>query len=285
MPTLSDDLRAPCRRLRRFLPQKRLRYVQPSAQTPPVPLPPTIAPDYLEQTQSPLFSTLPGELRMMIYRFALGGINHHLHRSKRGLRRLEFATPALNALYWPSPNAQNVDCYNPQLLALLLTCRKIYAEASSLLYTTSSFSLHSPSIIFDLSRTIPPHRFHTIVSLELFQIFYYAQQPTAWNVIATMKSLRVLRVFVYEWRIDTIRGQIPTPRVVPRIAEQLHALEPLKAVKGLDIFDVSWPWKDMEGESPLELGADVPFRLVRMDESWERLGRLFFNRMPHHMWP
>lgn len=111
---------------RRLRPRPLKPCTKPQPSEPPqLSLIPRIAPERLEQAQSPFFNTLPGEIRMLIYQFALGGINHHLCRGTRVLRRLEFATPALNELYWPASNPHAAG-YNPQLLALLLTCRKMH---------------------------------------------------------------------------------------------------------------------------------------------------------------
>lgn len=33
------------------------------------------------------------------------------------------------------------------------------------------------------------------------------------------------------------------------------------SLKGLEVFEVSWPWKAFKGEGPLELG-DMPVQLI-----------------------
>ena len=64
-----------------------------------------------------------------------------------------------------------------------------------------------------------------------------------------MKKLRVLRV-VFHNEHET-----------PSLERQMKILEPLKAVKGLDVFEVGWTWEVREGEGVLELG-EVPFQVV-----------------------
>lgn len=75
-----------------------------------------------------------------------------------------------------------------------------------------------------------------------------------------MKGLRVLRVLI----LDPFHNL--------RLKEKLKRLEPLMAVKGLDVFEVAWSWKAREGEDPLDLG-EVPFRVVNADAFCAQLAR------------
>lgn len=80
---------------------------------------------------------------------------------------------------------------------------------------------------------------------------------TTWDLIASMNGLRILRVLLLKvWH-------------PPTLDEQARILKPMKAVKGLDVFDVSRSSNVRHCESPPELG-DVPFRVVDADAFCEQ---------------
>lgn len=86
-----------------------------------------------------------------------------------------------------------------------------------------------------------------------------------------MKSLRVLRVFIFQDIYYSIAG-VPPP---PSLDAQAKILRPLSVVKGLDVFDVDCWWESPESEDPPDLG-DVPFRIVRLDAGCEVRLRLLW---------
>jgi len=113
---------------------------------------------------------------------------------------------------------------------------------------------------------------------------YYSPNSRPWTIIASMAGLRFLRIHIYEKKFYRVVGQYLIPNAVPSLASQKQVLEPLKAIKGLEVFEVGWPWKGDGSESALQLGDDVPFHLVELDQDWDRLARIFFYRMSQYMW-
>jgi len=186
-------------------------------------------------------------------------------------------------------------------LPLLLTCRKMqvaiytyhllpnlgiltnndcsYSEAIEVLYRDSIFSFYYPRHVLDLCKALPPHHFASIVSLQIYHpIPWYLDDPNylrvneaksvtaeePWSVIASMKSLRILRVFIFQNVLNTGARVYPPPS----LDWQAKILRPLRVVKGLDVFDVVCYWKTPESKDLPDLG-DVPFRLVRLNAGCE----------------
>lgn len=125
-----------------------------------------------------------------------------------------------------------------------------------------------------LSRTLLPAHFNAIRSLQFAWYFrkplypvnemdvYYPpnDQETweeCWRIIATMKDLRELRVWLGG------SSAILTPE------SELGYLRPLRAIRGLDVFEVQVEWHEM-GRS-LEL-RDAPFVLTRVLAPSETVG-------------
>jgi len=76
-----------------------------------------------------------------------------------------------------------------------------------------------------------------ITSLQLFHRIQHplvdeAPQDETWRIIAGMKGLRVLRVLISD---DGCHDGCPF-----NLQRQLMILEPLKAIKGVDSFEVAW---------------------------------------------
>ena len=98
-----------------------------------------------QQLQSPLLA-LPGEVRMMIYRYLLLSTNpsdtiyspNFLVSAKR--RGLLIPAGSSRARYH-SPNIGNMERSGTHA-ALLRTCRKVYDEALSVLYSENTFAFH-----------------------------------------------------------------------------------------------------------------------------------------------
>ncbi|ORY11550.1 hypothetical protein BCR34DRAFT_325393 [Clohesyomyces aquaticus] len=143
-----------------------------------------------EQTQSWLFgSRFPAELRIAIYEAVLGDPNLLMHiipfddfSERVGRQRCEDAESA-------GPTWQHT-CFgtrleiNPasivrksefwsddKLLALLLSCHRIYSEAISILYTANLFSLKGSRGIVEMRSITPDFQWHMIRHLHISTIF------------------------------------------------------------------------------------------------------------------
>ena len=181
--------------------------------------------------------------------------------------------------------------------SLIRTCRKVYViwpsiiqhnssvankifsyiEAINILYVENNFYTRQADSIVHLYNTVLSHRLDLITSLHIYRCFpsavYQSQDnkgqlapydeatwEETWQIIACMKGLRILRVTMFEfWRLRSRTSQ-------------MRLLEPLKAVKQAEIFEVEVPWPAGEEEGPIGLG-DVPFRILEAEtvEAFRRL--------------
>ncbi|KAL2047291.1 hypothetical protein N7G274_001311 [Stereocaulon virgatum] len=145
------------------------------------------------QLQSPLLTNLPFELRQFIYQSCLGGHQISLFPNPKRLNGTGASSPQSN------------------LLALLLTCKQIYTEAISTLYTHNIFSTSSLYCILHLNDLILPQRVNTIRSFTLYWTsgtlpqqtshdhrYEYTSKYTQWAIVwanlAAMQGLEDLRV-------------------------------------------------------------------------------------------
>jgi hypothetical protein len=71
-----------------------------------------------------------------------------------------------------------------------------------------------------------------------------------WDTLASMKSLQELRVRI--WNGPTMDART-----------EITVFEPLRAVKGLDVFEIELPWL-AEDEAHERVHADAPFRVKRV---------------------
>jgi len=154
----------------------------------------------------------------------------------------------------------------PGRLSLLKTCRQVYSEAIDILYARNSFDVNHLNSLLYLSSTIPAQRLNTIRSLQLtwdFPCPLYTVHSTSryppdtettweevWRVIARMKGLRDIRV------------QLTIARIYTNLIlnSEVRLLEPLRAVKPANVFEVHVSWPGREGMSEMK---DVPFRIQR----------------------
>ncbi|KAF2652198.1 hypothetical protein K491DRAFT_719124 [Lophiostoma macrostomum CBS 122681] len=125
-----------------------------------------------EQEQSILFAKLPGELRMKIWEDVLcetGSVHVYLadHRCPHDVLKLMSAT-----CIQPGENNPRLhDCiFNEErerTLNLLLTCKRIYAEAIDILYTSNTFFFSGTDHFQVFSRSVLPHRLEKIRRISI----------------------------------------------------------------------------------------------------------------------
>ena len=123
---------------------------------------------------------LPLEVRLKIYALVLGGHVFHLERiSTRMIRQAGFSCSApLHSMFWTllilPPGGWWYDGAN---LALLFSCRQIYREAVSLLYSHNTFHFNDPMAFIDLVTYClsPPF----VLALRSVHITYYYKEVKA----------------------------------------------------------------------------------------------------------
>ncbi|MCJ1282113.1 hypothetical protein MMC26_001436 [Xylographa opegraphella] len=142
-------------------------------------------------------------------------------------------------------------------------------KAINNLYIQNNFYTRQADSIVHLYNIVLPQCLNLITSLHIYQCFPSAlyrsegnNQQLAlydevtwnetWRIIASMDGLRILRSHRLKfWRL---RGR----------TSQTRFLEPLKAVKQANVFEVEVPWAPGEVESPIGLG-EVPFRILEAE--------------------
>ncbi|KAL3458737.1 hypothetical protein BJX64DRAFT_291888 [Aspergillus heterothallicus] len=178
-----------------------------------------------DQSQCPLFSTLPLEIREVIYEYTSyfpeqphyrKGLDIHIftHQRKLVWRRCSgidgsCTVHCYRGFYGNTPRSLN-------LLAVVLTCRRIYSEAIPILYARNAFKFSNLAAITSFTSTVLPHRLNCIRSLHLEWFFrdydtsipgedgicyegvcekpFDSRWDALWDVLARMRGLRVLVV-------------------------------------------------------------------------------------------
>ncbi len=119
------------------------------------------------------------------------------------------------------------------------TC-KSYSEAIDMLYSCNVFEFQDLETIFQLPRRILPHRLNLIASIQVDLSYMEALQfnqscdhfpkewESCWRIIAELQGLRELRVDINMF-FELYKPHIPLKTI----------LDPLRAVKGAKIFEVS----------------------------------------------
>ena len=135
-----------------------------------------------------------------------------------------------------------------------------YSEAIDILYSHNIFSFDYVNNILMLPRSMLAHRLNLINSVQ-FSLWYGGgtyvtgerfeahEWEVCWRIIASMQGLRELRVTI----------KLPFILHGPHVPLK-HILDPLRAVKGTKIFEVSVPGS--EEEYWME-SRDAPFVLKR----------------------
>lgn len=164
------------------------------------------------------------------------------------------------------------------LLPLLLSCRKIYTEAITVLYGDNRFSLLHLESLISLQETILPRRLNAIRYLELGWYFYVpyplytrttfqeargpirepmkqyppydiATWERVWAILAQMEGLTELRVDLVGRWIEPLTRE-----------EEGWLLEPAMAVRRPRVWEVRVDW---EGVGVDWEARGAPFRVVR----------------------
>ncbi|KAK6541965.1 hypothetical protein TWF694_007738 [Orbilia ellipsospora] len=139
---------------------------------------------------------LPGEIRNLIYRYALGGNTFHLINTKNSLSHVRCNipfNPCADSRLWsckpevpadydrlclPPTYSRAVAYEDPDRIerlalyasysgGLIFTCRQIYLEASDYLYSSNMFCLNTLDMLLHLRNSIAPRHFELIKHLQL----------------------------------------------------------------------------------------------------------------------
>ncbi|CAF3469114.1 unnamed protein product [Fusarium graminearum] len=219
------------------------------------------------QSESLLFSRLPLEVRMQIWRHVVGNHKVHLTVHRGRLRQSAFES---NNYHWMPHRG---------LLGVPLVCRAAYIESISSLYSANTFCFgfgqaSSKSALMSLSTMLPKQHIAFIQHIEVgWHLYagvsqYYDSHPQAWDIsmdvpapetetlwnnvcaeLVEMSYLRTLRIVV--WLSGDGRARF--------IEKETDMLAPLVAMRHLQRFDVHLPWK----QDDTELWKDAPFRVSR----------------------
>jgi hypothetical protein len=238
-----------------------------------------------DQSQSRLLSTLPAEIRRVIWRHAVGEKLLHMARVPNRLVALECAQPkdltkdletlrhdcwcmtrigalrgTITRVYRAKNSAQPTRPAN--LLPLLQTCRLVYAEAVSMLYQDNIFDIDHVDTLLYMKRCILPQRLHQITRLNYSWDFsqpVYPDSPRykiwceACNVLLSLSRLQELTIHL-TGTFDVTSEYYESKSWVP-------LLDGLKQVKATRRYDVYIPWSEEEC-SRAAAENDFPFTLV-----------------------
>ncbi|CAF9927985.1 MAG: hypothetical protein ALECFALPRED_003921 [Alectoria fallacina] len=212
-----------------------------------------------EQTQSLLFAKLPMEIRTMIYGMALSGEGQLLHI----VRVSPHSISHLRCSKADGGQCRYYECFDfyeedgeklsarkrthGNLLPLTLSCRKVYTEAISTLYSHNTFEFRDLYSLICFPSTILPTRMNQIRSLKLDCIVGAGHRnfgrtdvtpqndvpwKMVWKIIAGMTELRDLRV------------DLAMLRDSPSLSaeQEIQLLAPLMAVRQAKGFVVNLRW-------------------------------------------
>ncbi|KAF3931451.1 hypothetical protein ABW19_dt0203466 [Dactylella cylindrospora] len=148
---------------------------------------------------------LPGEIRNLIYQYALGGNTFHLINTTNSLSHARCHipfNPSQDSRRWANEAEASADhdrvclplgysrsnCYENRdqvqhlsLYAsysggLIFTCRQVYLEASDYLYSSNMFCVNSLDMLFHLRNSITPRHFRLIKHLQLSHCVTHFEQ-------------------------------------------------------------------------------------------------------------
>lgn len=214
------------------------------------------------QQQSPLFATLPLEVRRLIYHHIVGG--QTIHMMPTGARVGHVKCLREGKQKWSNGPCENcwsiiqkgppfdLRSHHGGMLPLLKTCRMVYSEAIDIMYSDNDFQFIDMEHLIHWSTTFLPKRHDAIRSIQLWMFFlsphplYSAesiadpmppQDEATWEslceTVGSMQGLQELRVELLP------RDWCASMR--PEYEEKL--LEPLWHVKSSKVwqFVVHWP--------------------------------------------
>lgn len=232
------------------------------------------------QTQSTLFVRLSPELRHLIWRQVLGGHLLHIVRVRKRLLAIS-CTEDVDPDHWTKRHGcwgltsgtltlgttpgwyMYSHSYHPSkpaaLLLLLQACRRIYAEAITILYTENVFDLNHLDTVFYMQQSILPQRLEQIKVLSFRWDFKWAAEHSkapydvgTWREVGdTLTNFTGL----VELTVHLTGGDFT------RKDSWEVLLEPLMKVKAAKRFDVFLPWEE---EQCMEVVKEhrYPFKIV-----------------------
>ncbi|TKA71106.1 hypothetical protein B0A55_07872 [Friedmanniomyces simplex] len=128
-----------------------------------------------EQVDSPFFSRLPLDVRMIIYEMVLGSMIFHIESATPQSRIYHLICSRPSAINEPNHQCHELTGQRPSsapredykeasgLLPLLVTCRRGYSECIRTLYTANTFQFTSNHAAFRLLKAmIPPPRLQSL---------------------------------------------------------------------------------------------------------------------------
>jgi hypothetical protein len=153
----------------------------------------------------------------------------------------------------------DIPCPRDELLAVAKTCRLLYTGYISSLYSLTTFAFTSLKQFQTFATTIPPHYLNKITSFQLYSEIGssfrdrldvgWEDRPTsqwkrAWEIIANMQRLRILRV---DLRLERLhRGPETSSSGVHRWMEH-RIFGPMQGVRQTCVFEVSVNWVESQG--------------------------------------
>ncbi|KAF7595776.1 hypothetical protein BBP40_004907 [Aspergillus hancockii] len=236
------------------------------------------------QSDSLFFRKLPAEIRLMIYNYAFGDETVHLVQLKGKIRhvRCKHTSSSLNSnrhccpvtparwrvqdnriaehsdsMLYPHTHASLPDSLSNSSVALLRTCRAVYAEAADILYSNAVFDVDDLHTFIAFSLTVCPDRLRSIKQLTVQWMPIW--QPMAgqehkasiyshthndylwalfWTRVAALRGLEQLHLSLDLGRFsgNTIGGVISGRRLHLAIDEPW--VSPLLCVRGLKSFEL-----------------------------------------------
>jgi hypothetical protein len=238
------------------------------------------------QSQSSLITQLPIEVRQLIWREVIGGHVLHIARARRRLLAIACAenysselptryhgcwgrtsgrmqlgtTPGFYLGTWSGHPTKKAN-----LLPLLKTCRTIYSETISMLYSDNVFDINHVDTLLYLRQSVLPGRLGQIRTLNLIWDFKWplcictapydvATWRDACGVLAGCTGLQDLRMFLSGGDLMPILNK-------KELWQPL--LEPLIPIKAASSFVVYLPWPE-DFCAEVAKDADYPFQLANL---------------------
>ena len=175
-------------------------------------------------------------------------------------------------------------CFSPSQHSLSKPCERSYTEVITILYANNTFDLNGLETALLLSYTLLPQRLNSITSLRLTWAFFQSflrpaasRNPTrkalfpgdevtwkaCWKVIAGMKSLRDIRVWL---------AMSPALEMPKRVEREM--LAPLAEVGRKRVFKVRVSWSLREEDELDEVESvraddETVYEVIRQeDQDW-----------------
>lgn len=234
-----------------------------------------------EQLQSPFFARLPYEIRLRIWSEVLGGHLLHIARAHKRLVAIKCEEPldsdhmtTFHNCWGNAPRkisggrmpSYYIGPYRDHparpanLVPLLRTCRLVYTETVSILYSGNIFDINHIDTLIYLQRSVLPRRLNHIRAVNLIWHFKYGSGCTnapydlaTWveicDVLAGFSGLRELTIHL------TSVDLFPAAKYYGR------PLEALKRIKVSGRFNVYLPWTEQDC-AEVTKGEKYPFTLL-----------------------